>query len=617
MLKKVLLFTLSVFGMALFAHAQERLVTGKVTFENESLPGVNILIKDATTGTITDIDGKYQIIASPEDVLVFSYVGFLSEEVQVGNQSEIDVILSPNLSSLEEIVVVGYGEMKKSDVTGSVVSVKGEDLNVAVASSFNQALDGRAAGVVVDQSSGQPGGVVSVRIRGVSSISGTNEPLYVIDGVPVSGSSTGTATGFSWAGGGNGQTALNGLSGFNPNDIESIEVLKDASATAIYGSRAANGVILITTKRGQSGRTRVNYDAYYGLQQFPKKIDVLNLQEFAQYSNQLDAEEGRTPRPEFADPSILGEGTDWQEEIYELAPLHKHDLTFNGGSENTRFLLSMGYLDQDGIIIGSGFKRYTGRLNLDHQVNDWLKVGVSLSGSKTDERVTLNDDVWGVVALGLTQTPDVPVKNADGSWGGPIANDNSQYNPVAIAMIRDLAVERIRILSNFYANAEIIDGLVFTTKLGLDRNNTNNYGFNPTWQMGPNVVNNQNQSNRSYGVSNYWIWSNYLTYNTTLANQLDITAMVGQEAQESNWEGISGGRKNFVTNDIPELNAGDAITATNGQYKGSSALASYYGRLQLRWADKYLITSTLRYDGSSKFAEGKKWGALPSFAVAW
>ncbi|RED92017.1 TonB-linked SusC/RagA family outer membrane protein [Marinoscillum furvescens DSM 4134] len=618
-MKKLLVILMAISLQASWLYAQERRITGKVMDEEgEGLPGATVLVKGTENGTITDLDGNYAISASEGDILTVSFVGFEAQEFTVGSSTIINATLRSDLQALDEVVVIGYGEMKRSDVTGSVVSVKGEDLQLAVAASFDQALQGRAAGLVVQQNSGQPGGGVSIRIRGVSSISGNNEPLYVIDGVPVQGDQNNNAIGFSWAGGGNGQTALNALAGINPNDIESVEVLKDASATAIYGSRASNGVVLITTKRGKSGGTKVTYDGYYGLQKFPKKLDVLNLQQFAQFSNEVAEAEGWTPRPEFGDPSILGEGTDWQEEIYELAGVHNHNLAFSGGSQNTKYNMTLGYMDQDGIIIGSGFERISARLNLDHKVNDWLSVGASISGSNTQERVTLNDDVWGVVSLGLSQTPNVPVRNSNGEWGGPDpGTGNQQLNPVAVALIRDLRVKRNRILSNLFLNAEIIDGLKFTSKVGIDKNETKNYGFNPTYEMGEAPPNNQNQSQRSIGLSNYWIWSNYLTYKKDLTSSLSINAMLGQEAQSSNWEGISGTRKNFITNDIHPLNAGDAITATNNNYQGSHALSSYYGRLNLDIADKFLITSTFRADGSSNFAKGNKWGFFPSFAVGY
>lgn len=620
MMKKRFLLLL-VFALMAFTaiHSQERMVSGTITDANDgsAIPGVNILVQGTSRGTITDVDGNYQIKVNSGEVLVFSFIGYKIQEIPVGDQRTLDVEMAADYQLVDEVVVVGYGTMKRSDLTGSVTSVKQADLQASVSTSIDQALQGRAAGVQVTKTSGQPGGGVSVRIRGSSSIGGTNEPLYVIDGIPVSGNATGLNMGFDWAGGGNGQSTANVLSTINPNDIVSVEILKDASATAIYGSRAANGVVLISTRRGEAGKAKVEYNGYVGLQEMPKMLDVLNLREYAEYSNELSAENNLSPNPLFADPSILGEGTNWQEEIFELAVMHNHDLSVSGGNEKSTYALSIGYMDQEGIVIGSGFDRLSSRINAESKTFDWLTIGGNMSLGQTNETITLNDDDRGVVSLALIQRPEIPVKLPDGSWGGPQEGQAALTNPVAIAQIRDNELKRVRFMSNVHADLTLTEGLVFKTQFGSDMSFVNNYGFNPTYEFGT-IVNELNQSRRNFANNKSWILSNFLTYNKDFANgAIQTQTMLGAESQEANWEGMMGMRSNFISNEIQELNAGDAETAVNNQYKGSNALESYFGRLNLTFFDRYLFTATYRADGSSNFAPDNKWGYFPSMALAW
>ncbi len=600
-------------------YSQERTVTGRVTDASDGtpIPSVNVMVQGTTQGTITDPDGKFQISVKPESTLRFSFIGYKNQDILVGNRSVIDVSLQPDYLLVEEVVVVGYGTMRRSDITGSVTSVKREDLQASISTSIDQALQGRAAGVQVTQTSGQPGGGVSVRIRGASSIGGTNEPLYVIDGIPISGNASGLAMGFDWAGGGNGQTTVNALSGLNPNDIVSVEVLKDASATAIYGSRASNGVILITTRKGQAGTPRIEYNGYMGVQELQNRINVMNLREFAEYQNEIAFENNVSADPFFSDPSILGSGTNWQKEIFRSAIVHNHDLSLTGGSEKSSYALSLGYMEQDGIVVGSGFDRLSARVAIDSKVSDWLSIGGTMSMGVTNERVTLNDDSQGVVSLSLTQRPNIPVRMPDGSWGGPTESDFQLTNPVAMARLRDLELKRWRFMSNLFAEIQLYKGLKFRTQYGTDMAFRNNYGFNPTYKLGT-VINTQNQSRRTFSNNQFWIFSNFLTYEKGLfGDRLQTTTMLGAEAQESNWEGMMGGRSNFISNDIKELNAGDAATAINSQYKGSSAMESYFARLNLNYLNKYLLTATYRADASSNFGPNNKWGYFPSMALAW
>ena len=611
---------MSVFAILAFTaiYAQDRTISGTVTDASDGsvIPGVNIVVQGTSRGTVTNAEGVYEINAAREDVLVFSFIGFERYEVEVGDQTTIDVQLQPKELLMDEVVVVGYGTMKRSDVTGSVTSVKSEDLQTSVSTSIDQSLQGRAAGVQVTKTSGQPGGGVSVRIRGASSIGGTNEPLYVIDGIPVSGDARGLAMGFDWAGGGSGQTTANVLATLNPNDIESVEILKDASATAIYGSRAANGVVLISTRKGEEGKARFEYNGYVGLQELPNQVDVLNLQDYAEYNNELARENNLNLNPMFADPSVLGEGTNWQDEIFDLAMMHNHDLSVSGGGENSTYSMSVNYTDQNGIVIGSGFDRLSTRIGAESQALDWLSIGGNMSLGQTNETITLNDDDRGVVSLSLIQRPEIPVKLPDGEWGGPQEGQASLTNPVAIAELRESALKRVRFMSNVHADVTLVEDLVFRTQFGSDLRFSNNYGFNPTYEFGT-IVNDVNQSRRNFANNQSWVFSNFLTYNREFGGILQTQTMLGAEAQENNWEGMMGGRSNFISNDIQELNAGEAETAINSQYKGSNALESYFGRVNFTLLERYLLTATYRADGSSNFAPENKWAYFPSMALAW
>lgn len=581
------------------------------------LPGVSVIIKNTSMGTTTDIDGKFSLETPRNVVLQFSYIGFQTQEVEVGNRTSLEITMLEDARQLDEVVVVGYGTQKRSDLTGAISSVSEEQLKTMVTTSFDQALQGRVAGVQVTANSGQPGGGVSVRIRGASSINGSNEPLYVIDGIPVSGSAAGTASGFDWAGGGNGQSAVNVLSTINPADIVAIEVLKDASATAIYGSRAANGVIIVTTRRGRKGETRFNYDFSVGSQRPSRFLNVMDLPEFAAYTNDRLDEQGLDPIETLLDPSLLGRGTDWQREIFKPAGVVSHQLTVTGGSDNTTYAISGGYFNQDGIVIGSGFERFSLRLNVDNQTKKWLRIGNSMMLTRTEERITLNDDEGGVISTALTQSPLIPVRNLDGTFAGPTLENNSGVtNPVAMALDRDLRLRRNRLFTNLYAEINLLKGLRFRSEVGADLQFNNNYGFNPTFQYGT-IINQRAASLRRNDQNLFLILKNYLTYDQKLGDRQQITFMAGHEVQQTQWEYLSATRQDFVANNIQELAAGDPTTATNNGGRGSAALESFFGRINYDFDSRYLLTFTMRADGSSKFGPANKWGYFPSAAAAW
>ncbi len=600
-------------------HTQDFRVTGTVTDSRtgEPLPGVNIVQQGTTSGTVTDFEGFYSLsVTGPGVTLMFSFVGFTTEVVAVDNRPVINVTMSEDIRAIDEIVVIGYGTQRRSDLTGSVVSVSEDRLRATISTSIDQALQGRAAGVQVFQNSGQPGGGVSLRIRGANSIHATSEPLYIIDGVAVSGDASGLALGFDWAGGGNGQTAVSALATINPADIVSVEILKDASAAAIYGARGANGVVLITTRRGQREDARISYETYYGVQQPGKWMDVMDLRQYADYYNEMAEAGWFAQREQYLDPSLLGPGTDWQREVFRNAGIMNHQLSVTGGTENTTYAVSAGYFNQDGVVVGSNFDRYSLRVNLDNHANSWLRIGNTLSVTRTNERITINDSDDGIIARTLTQSPDVPVRYADGSWGGPLESQFGVSNPVAMAMDRDNDLTRSRVMGNIFAEAVFLENFTFRSEAGGDFQANNSYGFNPTYRYGL-IINDINQSRRRYTQNLYWEIKNYLTYNQTFQNRHNVTAMIGQEASESNWEGILGQRTSFLSNTVQELNAGDATTATNSGWRGSSALSSYFGRFNYNFDDRYYLTATLRADGSSNFGPENRWGYFPSYALAW
>lgn len=603
---------------ATLVSAQMRTITGKVSSSaGEALIGATVQIQSASDrGAVSDASGNYSIQAAKGEVLVFSYLGLSPKTLTLGNETVLNVELDPDAALLEETVVVGYGTAKKSDLTGAVGSVSAEQIRSSVFTNFDQALQGRVAGVQVTQNSGAPGGAASIRIRGANSITGSSEPLYVIDGIPFQGDGAGVS-GFDWAGGANGQNRVNPLAAINPNDIVSIEVLKDASASAIYGARAANGVILVTTKRGKKGESKVSYNAYYAQQELSRRIEMMNLPQFADYQQQVTADLGLQLNQRYLDPSLLGPGTDWQSEVFRNAGMHSHQLSVTGGTDKTTYAISGGLFQQDGIIIGSDFNRYTTRINLDNQVKTWLKVGGSFAYANTNEKITLNDGGDGVIIQSLVMAPDVPVKDINGDYAGPeVQAGASSFNPVAAALQRNNTLQRQRIMANVYGDLTLMKGLTFRSELSFDDNNSINKAFQPTYKWGV-LINRENQLRQREESSLFWIIKNYLTYNVTLGQKHKLTAMLGQEAQKSNWEGSVVTKKNFASNDIQVLSEGEDVTSRTSGWKDGAAIESYFGRFNYNFGERYLFTFTMRADGSSKFGPENRWGYFPSGSFAW
>ena len=579
---------------------QERTVTGVVTSgtDGEALIGVSVQVKERPqVGTITDFEGRYSLQARSNETIVFSYIGFKSQEVKA-SKTVVNVELEEDSEILDEVVVVGYGTMKRSDLTGSVVSVGEDEIKQSIVTSLDQALQSKAAGVSVTQNSGTPGGGISVSIRGINSLNG-NEPLYVIDGVAISG---------------NNDSNSSVLSSINPSDVVSMEILKDASATAIYGSRASNGVVLITTKQGQAGKTRITYEGYYGLQQLPKKLGVMNLREYAEYQNLRAEVIGFGERAEFADISLLGEGTDWQGEIFQNASMHNHQLNISGGNDNVKYSLSAGYLQQEGIAIGSDFERFSARVNMDNKITKWLSTGLRASVAQTTQNNTI--DSGNIIRTAIEQLPDTPARNPDGSWGAQAENMYGTYfsNPVAEALMRENYNRGLQMYVDFFTDVTLWKGLVFRAEYAGNYYYSNSYTYTPSYDYGHYVQ----SSTGSRGANNgsNWTLKTYLTYNGTFGKH-NVSVMAGHEAQENSYETLYASRDNYLFNTIHELNMGDSSTAKNSSGRGSSAIESYYGRLNYGYDDRYLATFTVRGDGSSSFGPANRWGVFPSMALAW
>jgi TonB-dependent starch-binding outer membrane protein SusC len=601
--------TASVFLLLVVAlitvYGQQRAVTGTVTdVEGSPMPGVNVVKKGTTIGTSTDAEGKFAIEALENDVLVFSFIGYASQEIQVGTRTAFDIKLEEDVRSLQEVVVVGYGEMRKGDVTAAQTSISSKDINRTVNTTFEQAIQGRAAGVYVTQNTGAPGGGISVNIRGINSISGTNEPLYVIDGVQVPGSIS--------------PSGSNPLSSLNPADIENMEILQGPSATAIYGSRGTNGVVLITTKRGKSGDVKISYDYSYSHQTAPEKLDIMNLRQYAQMENEYKAIAGGNVREDFLDPSLLGNGTDWQGELFKSAAMQKHQIALSGGSEKTTFYLSGERMKQEGVALGSGFDRTSIRLNLDNKTRDWLTLGGNVNVAQTDERISSTQSNLIVNAIQLA--PHIPVRNLDGTFGGGnVINSGAEQfsppNPIGLAKLTTNELTRRRLLGGLNATIKIIEGLEFRTSFNTDIGFSNSTYYLPTYKFGwqENTV---AILNNNHNLNTYWNWNQLVQYSKQFGKH-HINAMVTHEAQESQWKNLFAERRGFATNEVLDIEAGDESLDDTGGGQGDWAMESYLGRINYNFQDRYIVTAALRADGSINFGPENKWGYFPSVSAAW
>jgi TonB-linked SusC/RagA family outer membrane protein len=594
--------------------AQQRRVSGTIvdSRDRSAMIGANIMEKGTTNGTVTDIEGKFTLnLTTSNPVLVISSIGYQTLEVTVGNRTTLNLEMSEDTELLEEVVVVGYGTMRKSDISGASVTVGENAIKGSVITNLDQALQGRAAGVTSVMTSGAPGSSVSIRVRGQSTINANAEPLYVIDGVIVQGGGrSGADFGLGDALGNSPISTISPLSTINPSDILSMEILKDASATAIYGAQGANGVVLITTKRGKAGEAKFTYEGLYGLQRQAARLDMMNLREFAEYSNQVSLSDNR---PEFADPSLLGSGTNWQDAVFRHAPMQQHQLSAQGGTDVVRYFLSGSFMNQDGTIIGTDFNRYSFRVNLDSQLKKWLKLGLNAMYSQTDERLGLADSQEGVINYSLLTPPDIPIYDLDGNYASEIREGYTRINPIAMVLDEDILLGRNKLNGSIFADVTPLASLVWHTELGFDIGSSRGERFEPAVRYG-NWSREKNMSSIQKNDNRFWQLKNYLTY-TGNKNKHDYTVMLGQEMWESSYEYQSVTASALPSNDIKNPSLGTDPLITSGF--GSSAMVSFFGRATYNYDDRYMGTYTYRRDGSSNFGPKNRWAGFHAFAASW
>ena len=614
---KKLISILAVILLSIGAYAQPKLVTGTVVDGSGlSVIGASIVEKGTQNGVITDLDGHYSINVQAGATLEVSSIGYKTVLVTVGTQNVYDVTLEVDQLLLDEVVVVGYGVMKKSDLSGASTSIKESDLKGSIITSLDQSLQGRAAGVTSVQTSGAPGSSSSIRVRGQATINANAEPLYVIDGVIVQGGgNSGADFGLGDALGNGKVSTISPLSTINPADIVSMEILKDASATAIYGAQGANGVVLITTKRGKAGEAKISYEGMAAVSRQTTRLDVMNLREFAQYYNDLVATgELNTVDPIYATPSLLGVGTNWQNAIFRTALQHQHQLSVSGGNETVQYYISGNYMDQQGTLIGSEFDRFGFRSNIDAQVKKWIKVGLNLSFTNTNDDLKLADSNQGIIYRAMTMLPDIPVYDIDGNYATVIREGVNAKNPVAQAMEDDILLGRQKLNGSAFADITPLKNLVWHTEIGFDFGNSKAERYSPILLL-PGFNRSQNSSSIQYNKNVYWQLKNYLTWMGTFGKH-NITAMLGQECWESSWEYASVSNTDLPSDEVHNPALGTGTPKINSGF-GSSAMASFFTRENYNYDNRYYLTYTYRYDGSSNFGPDNRWAGFHSVAASW
>jgi len=577
---------------------------GKIIDVNGNpLIGVNVYIKGTTTGTISSFNGEFSITAEVGQVLVFSYVGFEDKEVIVQDERALEITMTEETEVLEEVVVIGYGSESRALLSSSVGSVNAEDLVEAPTATVSGALQGRTAGIQVVQNSGTPGAGITVRVRGTSSINAGSEPLYVIDGVPMI---TRDMSQLSFSGQG-----VNTISDLNPNDIESISILKDASATAIYGARGSNGVVLITTKKGKLNQNTINFNANYGFQQVVKKVDLLNASEFMEMKNNASINDGGLPiysQEAIDNPPV---DTDWLDEVFRTAPIQNYDLSFSGGNEKTRYYISGSWFDQEGIVLGTDFSKISGRVNLDQKISEKFSITTNLGVTRSvNNRKEGDQSLNGPVPNALSLPAIYPVYNDDDTYSeaGPYAN------PVSIANEQINEAYSFRTLGNISLNYEFIDGLSLTSRYGYDFVNYREHSYDPATTRQGAKYNGLGLESTSEAIKT--LFSNVLKYDFDAGlNQFSILAGVEFEQEK---ESLTYMRAQEYTSPVLEYMASAASpieTSNNSYYRYK--LNSYISRLRVNRDNKYLLTLSARYDGSSKFGPNNKYGFFPSGDLAW
>lgn len=603
-------------------HASEvlqqakRQIKGKVVdAAGETVIGANVLEKGTTNGVITDIDGNFVLNVSSGATLEISYIGYVTQTIKVTNQTSLHIVLKEDSETLDEVVVVGYGTMKKSDLSGASVSVGEDAIKGSVITNLDQSLQGRAAGVSAVSTSGAPGSSSSIRVRGQATINSNAEPLYVIDGVIVQGGgASGADFGLGDALGNGSVSTISPLSTINPADIVSMEILKDASATAIYGAQGANGVILITTKRGKAGEAKFTYDGMLAVQRQTKRLDMMNLREFANYYNEFVQVGELDVNGYYADPSILGKGTNWQDAVFQTALQHQHQVSAEGGTEKIKYYVSASYMDQDGTLIGSNFNRYSFRVNLDSQLKSWLKLGLSATYSSTDEDLKLADGEQGIINYSLKTVPDIPIYDIDGNYATIVREGYTNPNPIAMAMMDQVLLNRQKLTGNIFFEVTPIKNLVWHAELGYDISASRGERYKPMVDFG-SWKRDSNYSSIQKNSSTFWQLKNYVTY-SGMIDKHNFTAMLGQECWASNYDNISVTNTNLPSDAVHNPALGTA-TPVIGSGFGSSAMASFFTRLTYNYDNRYYGTYTYRYDGSSNFGPDNRWAGFHALAGSW
>lgn len=570
--------------------AQQITVQGIVKDQTgEMVIGASVMEKGTTNGTITGIDGDFSLNMSPNGTLVVSFVGYKTQEVQVKGQKQLQVVLSEDAEMLDEVVVIGYGTMKKSDLTGAVSSIGNKDIKDSPVSNLGQAIQGKISGVqIVD--AGKPGDNVSIKIRGLGSINNC-DPLVVIDGVP---------------------TDL-GLSSLNMADVERLDVLKDASATAIYGSRGANGVVMITTKRGTEGKGKLAVSANYSFQNATNVPSLLNAAQYAELSNDMMVNSGRNPNPEWANPYELGAGTDWVDELLRTGVMQNYTVSYSGGNEKSHYYVSGGFLDQSGIVKSVNYRRFTFQSNSDAQVLKWLKFSNNITFSADTKKS-------GSYNIGdaLKALPIYPVKNEDGSWSGPDGNSEwygSTRNPIGPTELNKSQTDGYNFLANLTAELTFTKWLKFKSTFGYDAKFWFIDNFTPKYNWKPTPTE-ETSRYKSDNKSFTYLWDNYFLFDHTFAEKHRVGLMAGMSAQWNTNDYLNAQKNVFMFDNVHEMDNGEEMYAIGGN-ETEWALLSYMARVNYSYEDRYLLTATIRRDGSSRFGKKHRWGTFPSVSVAW
>ena len=586
MKKIVYLFFLGIFCLSTL-NAQESIVIKGTVVDAENntpIPGVNVSVKGTTTGTITDIDGHYRLSAPSGADLVFSFIGMISQVITIEGRRQIDVVLESDTKSIDEVVVVGYGTSTKKDITGSVVGVKGDELAKQAQLSATQALQGKVAGVrVID--SGAPGEKPLVRVRGTGTILGGADPLYVVDGV-----------------------ITQDIRNINNSDILSIDLLKDASSAAIYGVRGANGVIIITTKAGTKGKTKVSYDGYVGVNTIAKDVEMADSRLFKEYANEALAYEGNAP---IYDESAVDPTTNWMDEITRVGMKQDHNISLSGGSDAATYYFSAGYYKDQGILDKNDYERITVRSNNTYQLTSFLEVGNNIGISRYDAD-NINKDNFTVA---YRQAPHVPVFNEDGTYG--YSNNNNVGNPRAAIDYSNDRSWGARVQGSAYANVLMGEHLSFKTSFGVDWENNNGRIYKPKFWVSPSQKQEDSSLKRTTNEATRWVWDNILQYENKFGRH-SLKVMGGMTAEEYRFEELEARRLNVPDSEnYWYLNLGDEASATNNGKGRKETRKSFLGRVNYAFADKYLFTGTIRRDGSSKFPEDNRNVVFPSVGLGW